>query len=164
VILCRTEIKLTMKSLVVLPLLSFLELASGFSPAMQHPLMVAASSRSSGKIMGTASSTTTSQLYSSQWDDEDVEAEAKESATTTTRSTFYEAGDSLREEDDKEKLDGMGDYDSNPAVRYDWDLNFDCCAAFNPFGLSLFFPNVGWSCGWRVCDMWFVVVSPQLNI
>jgi hypothetical protein len=124
-----------MKSLTVLPLLSLLELSSGFSPAMHQSLMVAAS-RSNGKIMGTSSRITT-QLYSSQWDDEDVEAEAKETTATTTRSTFYEAGDSLREEDDKEKLDGMGDYDSNPAVRYVWDLKSAVVLPSNLFGISL---------------------------
>jgi hypothetical protein len=47
----------------------------------------------------------------SQWEDEDDD-------TTKTQTSFEDAGDSLKNEQDKEKLDQMGDYDANPAVRY----------------------------------------------
>jgi len=47
-------------------------------------------------------------VFSSQWEDEDEEI-----ATTTS---FEDAGDSLRQEEDKDRMDGMGDFDANPAV------------------------------------------------
>jgi hypothetical protein len=46
----------------------------------------------------------------SQWEDEDDEI-------TKTQTSFEDAGDSLKNEQDKERMDQMGDYDANPAVR-----------------------------------------------
>lgn len=45
----------------------------------------------------------------SQWEDEDD--------ATKTQTSFEDAGESLKKEQDNEKLDQQGDYDANPAVR-----------------------------------------------
>ena len=52
----------------------------------------------------------------SQWDDEDEIVEEKTDKTVISRTTFDEAGESLRNEEDDERLNQMGDYDANPAV------------------------------------------------
>ena len=55
------------------------------------------------------SSKTSSQRWMSQWEDEDD--------ATKTQTSFEDAGESLKKEQDNEKLDQQGDYDANPAVR-----------------------------------------------
>ena len=54
----------------------------------------------------------------SQWDDEDEVVEEKPEKTVVSRTSFDEAGESLRNEEDDERLNQMGDYDANPAVRW----------------------------------------------
>jgi hypothetical protein len=55
-------------------------------------------------------SRTFSQRWMSQWDDEDEDI-------TKTQTSFEDAGETLRNEQDDERMDQMGDYDANPAVR-----------------------------------------------
>lgn len=55
------------------------------------------------------SSKTSSQRWMSQWEDEDD--------ATKTQTSFEDAGESLKKEQDNEKLDQQGDYDANPAYK-----------------------------------------------
>lgn len=52
----------------------------------------------------------TSRVFSSQWDEDDDETPVEKA------TSFEDAGVALQESEDKEKMDGMGNYDANPAV------------------------------------------------
>ena len=51
-------------------------------------------------------------LFSSQWDDDD-----DDDAVVQTRTSYDDAGETLRNAEDQDKVDGMEDFDANPAVR-----------------------------------------------
>ena len=86
---------LTMKvTASVLQLIACANVALAFSPSLQQRCSLTSRSPTC--------------VFSSQWEDEDEEI-----ATTTS---FEDAGDSLRQEEDKDRMDGMGDFDANPAV------------------------------------------------
>jgi len=53
-------------------------------------------------------STPSSVLWSSQWDDDDDD--------TAKPTSFEDAGVQLKEQDDKKAMDAVPDYDLNPAV------------------------------------------------
>ena len=55
-------------------------------------------------------------FMSSQWEDDEEEEDDNQSAKIAQKS-FDDAGDTLRSEEDSERLNEMGDYDANPAVR-----------------------------------------------
>lgn len=50
--------------------------------------------------------------YGSQWDDGDDLEEV-----TTKATSFDQAGENLKKEEDEEKLNSVGDFDANPSVR-----------------------------------------------
>jgi hypothetical protein len=84
-------------SLALLQVITVATVSSGFTP-LRNCASLPVSSR------------TSSQRWMSQWEDEDDEI-------TKTQTSFEDAGDSLKNEQDKERMDQMGDYDANPAVR-----------------------------------------------
>ena len=51
-------------------------------------------------------------VFSSQWEDEDE--------VVTERTSFDDAGDKLKEEEDQKSVDNMSDYDANPQVCMLW--------------------------------------------
>jgi hypothetical protein len=57
------------------------------------------------------------QLHSSQWDDDDEEDGGETSSQVTASTSFDEAGKSLAQQDDDEKMAKMGNFDANPSVR-----------------------------------------------
>jgi hypothetical protein len=73
-----------------------------FSPLLQR----------SSSSTGISRYAPTTAIFSSQWDEEDEEVATEDKQ----RASFDEAGRSLRDEDDKAKMDEIGDYDSNPQV------------------------------------------------
>ena len=82
------------------------QLTSAFSPVLP--------TTRSGSISGTwqrvVVPSESSRVFSSQWDEE-------ESDTPLDKATSFEdAGVALQEEEDNEKMVGMGNYDANPSV------------------------------------------------
>ncbi len=73
-------------------------LVSAFSPLLDPRRTVSLSTRPQSRI------------FSSQWDDED------DDVATEKPSSFEDAGAGLQQEDDKKRMDDMGDYDANPSV------------------------------------------------
>eukprot|EP00980_Cylindrotheca_fusiformis_P026300 scaffold15772_cov162-Cylindrotheca_fusiformis.AAC.2 len=71
----------------------------GFSPTLQRSVL--SQRYQEGSPMG--------RLFSSQWDDEEEEVAVDE------RKSFADAGEALQDEEDQKKMDGMGDFDANPA-------------------------------------------------
>mmetsp|Transcript_118688 Transcript_118688/g.332387 ORF Transcript_118688/g.332387 Transcript_118688/m.332387 type:complete len:303 (-) Transcript_118688:182-1090(-) len=80
------------------------QLTSGFSPLLQ-------STSRSGSISVSQRFRSTSRVFSSQWDEDDDETPVEKA------TSFEDAGVALQESEDKEKMDGMGNYDANPAYR-----------------------------------------------
>jgi len=75
------------------------QLGSAFSPLLP-----------TSRILFSSQVRPRSRVFSSQWDDEDDDI-ATEKATS-----FEDAGAGLQAEDDKKRMDEMGDYDANPSV------------------------------------------------
>eukprot|EP00539_Tryblionella_compressa_P001604 CAMPEP_0178745940 /NCGR_PEP_ID=MMETSP0744-20121128/7555_1 /TAXON_ID=913974 /ORGANISM="Nitzschia punctata, Strain CCMP561" /LENGTH=297 /DNA_ID=CAMNT_0020399141 /DNA_START=209 /DNA_END=1102 /DNA_ORIENTATION=- len=73
-----------------------------FSPAARRQVQVGGLST---KTTITASST---RIFLSQWDDDEEEV-------ATSRASFDEAGESLKKQEDDEKMDAVGDFDANPS-------------------------------------------------
>jgi hypothetical protein len=86
-------------SLLVIQFAACSPLIAAFSPV----------SHLGGKI-SLSSSRQQSILFSSQWDDED------DDIATQKPASFEDAGVGLQKEDDKKRMDDMGDYDANPSV------------------------------------------------
>lgn len=87
-----------MKAAILLTqLLLNIETLEAFSPGLQRSVLTRQSKPSTSVF--------------SQWDEED-------SDTVADRKTFDDAGIAMTDEDEQKKLDGMGDYDSNPDVSF----------------------------------------------
>jgi hypothetical protein len=82
-------------STIILQLFAYVSISHAFSPIFSHNNKLTSQSRRVALF--------------SQWDDEEEEV-------ATQPASFDEAGASLRDEDDKKRMDDMGEYDSNPAV------------------------------------------------
>ena len=99
---------------VVIPflhLLACLGLSSAFTSPLAAKRVASFASRTSGVNINSKS-----HLYmSSQWDDDDEDDD--DAAPTIKQKSFDDAGDTLRNEEDSERLNEMGDYDANPEVR-----------------------------------------------
>ena len=85
-------------SLLVIQLAACSPLITAFSPVPYLGRKISLSSRQQGI------------LFSSQWDDED------DDIATEKAASFEDAGVGLQQEDDKKRMDDMGDYDANPSV------------------------------------------------
>mmetsp|Transcript_2978 Transcript_2978/g.8151 ORF Transcript_2978/g.8151 Transcript_2978/m.8151 type:complete len:319 (-) Transcript_2978:963-1919(-) len=96
-------------------LLSAVHVADAFQPQQfQNRLTRAAAQRQP----------TVALFMSSQWDDEEdttkeTTKDAPKDATKVKRSSFDDAGQQIRDEEDQESLDSMGDYDRNPSYKRD---------------------------------------------
>ena len=88
-------------SSLTLQLLAGATLSQAFSPRLQQVRVLS---------LTTETPVSTTQIFSTQWDDEDEEI--------VTATSFEDAGESLKEEEAKQKLGGMDDFDSNPAVSF----------------------------------------------
>jgi hypothetical protein len=119
-----------MKSLTLLQLVALASVSLAFTPQVQR----ATWTRSSRIRLPL--------IYMSQWDDEDDEPEkpvsSSSSSPTVTRTSFDDAGESIKNEADQDRMDSMGEYDANPAVRSkDFFNHFVVCAHFH-FPILLF--------------------------
>ena len=104
-------------SILLFQVFAWVGLSSGFTSIATTNRHVAAFTSSRGSV-GFASVSRMGQplFMSSQWEDDEEEEDDNQSATIGQKS-FDDAGDTLRSEEDSERLNEMGDYDANPAVR-----------------------------------------------
>mmetsp|Transcript_118237 Transcript_118237/g.339197 ORF Transcript_118237/g.339197 Transcript_118237/m.339197 type:complete len:291 (-) Transcript_118237:268-1140(-) len=84
-------------SLLAIQLVACSHLISAFSPVQYLDRKISVSTRQQGI------------LFSSQWDDED------DDIATQKPASFEDAGVGLQQEDDKKRMDDMGDFDANPS-------------------------------------------------
>jgi hypothetical protein len=85
-------------SLLVIQVVACSQLISAFSPVQHLGRKVSLSRREPSVV------------FSSQWDDED------DDIATQKPASFEDAGEGLQREDDKKRMDDMGDFDANPSV------------------------------------------------
>lgn len=94
-------------SCIALQLIASAQFSTGFSPLLQQATVQSLQQQSTRK---------SNPLFSTQWDEEDDDIVAA--------ASFEDAGQSLKDEDDKKKMGEMGDFDSNPAVSEIRSLRF----------------------------------------
>jgi hypothetical protein len=90
---------------VVFHLIACVNVSLAFSPLLQRSSTLVTHHRAPTHI------------FSSQWDEDDDDEEVATSTEDAARTSFQDASIGIKDEDDKKKMDDMGDYDSNPAVR-----------------------------------------------
>jgi hypothetical protein len=88
---------------VVFHLIACVNVSLAFSPLLQRSTLATTHHRAPTHI------------FSSQWDEDDDDEEVA-AGTEDAPMAFQDASIGIKDEDDKKKMDDMGDYDSNPAV------------------------------------------------
>jgi hypothetical protein len=111
-----------MKSLTLLQLVALASVSLAFTPQLQR----ATWTRSTRIRLP--------QIYMTQWDDEDEPEKpvSSSSSTVTSSTSFDDAGETLKNEADQDRMDSMGEYDANPAVRSTvFFKSFRCLCTFS---------------------------------